>query len=98
MDILRRVPLTTKSVSGNEVRIPDPEAGKATVISRYGKERAMLIHPADFNRLTELERLLEDAAKLEPMAFGTEAVRAHIEEDTPGKPITDPTVLAKLFD
>lgn len=95
--ILPRVALTTKTVSGNEVRIPDPEAGEATVISRYGTERAMLIHPADFHRLNELDQFLEDASKLERIALTTEAVRAHVEEGTPGEPITDPTVLAELF-
>ena len=39
-----------KQVRGNEVRVPDPILGEATVISRYGKERAILIHPADFDR------------------------------------------------
>lgn len=89
--------LTTKRVSGNEVRIPDPEAGEVTVVSRYGKERAMLIHPADFHRLNELDRFLEEASRLAPIARSAEAVRAHVEEGTPGEPITDPAVLAELF-
>ncbi len=92
------VALTTKVVGGNEVRIPDPEAGEATVISRYGKERAMLIHPDDFHRLNDLDRFLEDASALEPITLSAEAVRAHVEEGTPGEPITDPAVLADLFD
>jgi PHD/YefM family antitoxin component YafN of YafNO toxin-antitoxin module len=67
------------------------------VISRYGKERAVVIHPSDFSRLTQIEELLAAAAALEPITFSSEAVRAHTEEGTPGEPITDPAVLAELF-
>jgi len=91
------VPLIARNVSGNEVRVPDPVPGEATVISRYGKERAIVLHPADFNRLNELERLVVEAATLEPIELSEEAIRAHAEEGTPGQPVTDPAVLAELF-
>jgi hypothetical protein len=89
--------LTAKVVSGNEVRVPDPQAGEVTVISRYGKERAMLVHPDDFHRLDELDRMLAEAAELPSLEPTTEALRAHLEEGAPGEPITDPAVLAELF-
>lgn len=89
--------LTAKVVSGNEVRVPDPQAGEVTVISRYGKERAMLIHPDDFHRLDELDRMLAEVAELPSLEPAPEALRAHLEEGTPGEPITDPAVLAALF-
>jgi hypothetical protein len=89
--------LTAKLVSGNEVRVPDPQAGEVTVIARYGKERAMLIHPDDFHRLDELDRMLTEAADLAPLEPSSEALSAHLEEGTPGEPITDPAVLAELF-
>jgi hypothetical protein len=91
------VALTTRVISGNEVRVPDPRPGEATIISRYGKARAMLIHPSDFHRLSDLDRMLADVSNLEPLALSAEAARAHREEDTPGEPITDPAVLAELF-
>jgi hypothetical protein len=91
------VPFTAKKISGNEVRVPDPKPGEATIISRYGKERAIVIHPSDFDRLSDIERLLIDAAALEPLALSDEAIRAHSEEGTPGEPITDPAALAELF-
>jgi hypothetical protein len=91
------VPFTAKKISGNQVRVPDPRPGEATVISRYGKERAIVIHPSDFNRLNQIEQLLAAAAALEPITLSREAVRAHAEEGTPGEPITDPAVLAELF-
>ena len=88
---------TERKIRGNEVRIPDPQPGEATVISRYGKERAIVIHPSDFNRLKETEQLLVEAAALEPIVLSREAMRAHSEEGMPGEPITDPAVLAELF-
>lgn len=89
--------LASKVVSGNDVRVPDPQAGEVTVISRYGKERAMLIHPDDFHRLDELDRMLAEISKLTPLEPSPQALRAHLEEGTPGEPITDPAVLAELF-
>jgi hypothetical protein len=68
-----------------------------TVIFRYGKERAMLVHPADFRRLDDLDRLLVEVSRIEPIALTPDAVRAHREEDTPGEPITDPALLAAIF-
>lgn len=89
--------LRTKAVSGNEVRIPEPEPGEVTVISRYGRERAMLVHPADFHRLYDLDRLLGAASQLDPLVPSFDAVTAHREEDTPDSPITDAAQLAKIF-
>jgi hypothetical protein len=91
------VPFTARKISGNQVRVPDPRPGEATVISRYGKERAIVIHPSDFDRLNQLDELLAAVAALEPITLTWEAVRAHAEEGTPGEPITDPAVLAELF-
>ncbi|MGH2861393.1 MAG: hypothetical protein ACRDLT_07785 [Solirubrobacteraceae bacterium] len=89
--------LTARQLSGNEVRVPDPVQGEAAVISRYGKERAIVLHPSDFHRLTELEQLLGAAAELDPIELSDEAIRAHREEDAPGEPVTDPAILANLF-
>jgi hypothetical protein len=89
--------LKTRTVSGNEVRIPDPQPGEVTVISRYGKDRAMLVHPTDFGRLNDLDQLLVEVSQIEPMALSVDAIRAHREEDTPGEPITDPALLAEIF-
>jgi hypothetical protein len=89
--------LRTKAVSGNEVRIPEPEPGEVTVVSRYGRERAMLVHPADFHRLDDLDRLLGAVSQLASIAPSADALTAHREEDTPGKPVTDPAQLDKIF-
>jgi hypothetical protein len=89
--------LKTRTVSGNEVRIPDPQPGEVTVISRYGKDRAMLVHPTDFGRLNDLDQLLVEVSRIEPITLSEDAVRAHREEDTPGEPITNAALLAEIF-
>ena len=94
---LFNVALKTRTIGGNEVRIPDPQPGEVAVISRYGKERAMLMHPSDFNRLSQFEWLLAEVSQLEPVSLSEDAVRAHREADTPGEPITDPALLAEIF-
>ena len=45
------MPLTAKQLLGNQVRVPEPVQGEVTVISRYGKERAMVIHPNDSHQV-----------------------------------------------
>ncbi len=67
--------LTSKLLSGNQVRVPDPQAGEVIVISRYGKERAMLIHPDDFHRLDRLDRMLVEISELAPLEPSPEALR-----------------------
>ena len=86
-----------KRIKSNEARIPRPDPGEATVIERYGKERAIVLHPDDFHRLLELDRLAEETARLGPVKLSEEAIRAHREEGMPGEPVTDPSVLAELF-
>lgn len=89
--------LVAKEITGNQVRIPEPEAGEVGVISRYGKERAMLVHPDDFRYFEELDRLLAEVSDLGPFKPSADALQAHIEEGTPGEPVTDPTLLDELF-
>jgi hypothetical protein len=89
--------LKTRAISGNEVRVPDLEPGEVAVISRYGKERAMLIHPTDFHRMDDFDRLLAEVSRLDPIAMSPDAIDAHREEDTPGEPIVDPNLLTEIF-
>ena len=84
-------------ISGNEARVPRAKPGEATIVERYGKERAIVLHPEDYHRLCELERLVDEAVQLEPVRLSEEAIRAHREEGTPGEAVTDPAVLAELF-
>ncbi|MGH2947092.1 MAG: hypothetical protein ACRDPC_12680 [Solirubrobacteraceae bacterium] len=89
--------LNVHVVPGDRVRIPDQRAGTATVISRYRKERAVLIHPDDFHRLQALEAFISAVIATESLEFSDTAIAAHRSEETPGAPITDPAQLAELF-
>lgn len=57
----------------------------------------MLIHPTDFHRLNDFDRLLDEVAGLESIPPSADAMRAHREEDTPGEPIVDPALLTEIF-
>lgn len=87
-----------KPIAGDRVRVPDPRPGVATVVSRYRRERAVLLHPEDFHRLEALDALMAELGRLEPPAQSDAALRAHRDEDTPDAPITDPAVLDELFE
>jgi hypothetical protein len=91
------VSVRLKRVKGNDARVPPLDPGEASVIERYGKERAIVLHPDDFRRFLELEELVESATRLEPLVLSEEAVRAHREEGTPGRAVTDPSMIKALF-
>jgi hypothetical protein len=82
---------------GDRVRIPDPSAGIALAIRRYRDERAFVLHPADFHRLQTLDSLAGEALAIPPLELSQDAIDAHIEESTPGEPVTDPATLDALF-
>jgi hypothetical protein len=94
---LKTMALNVRIVAGDRVRIPDQKPGTATVISRYRKERAVLIHPDDFHRLQALDDFVAGAVTTEPLELSDAAIAAHRAEETPTTPITDPERLAELF-
>lgn len=89
--------MKTNPLPGNDVRVPDPERGVATVIQRYHQERAVLLHPSDFHRLNDLEELLAEASSVKTPDVSAAALAAHGDSDAPGIPITDPAALDDLF-
>lgn len=89
--------MDTVEVSGDKARLPPVVTGTVTRISRYGKERAYVLHPDDFHRLTELESLAAAALRLPALTVSDTAASAHLDEDTPGASLTDPTALKALL-
>lgn len=83
--------------ASDAVRIPAPRKGVATHIHRYAVSRAVIIHPADFERLEALDDLLSKCAEPGPSQPSDAAVAAHLESVTPGEPVTDPDELRRLF-
>lgn len=86
-----------ESTPSDSVRIPDPRRGVAIHVRRYNTDRAVIIHPEDFERFELLDSVLSEVAKLEPLPASEIADAAYIAEATPGEALTDPDELRRLF-
>ena len=53
--------MQTRSVSANAVRVPEPVAGEAISVEKYGgrSRKAVVIHPSDFDLFQRLLDLVE---------------------------------------
>lgn len=96
-EIDKVAPMKSEVTGSDSVRIPAPREGVATHVHRYAVSRAVIVHPADFERLEALDRLLSKCAAPKPSAPSEAAAAAHIESVTPGEPVTDPDELRRLF-
>lgn len=80
----------------SEARVPSVPAGKALVFTRYDEEKAVVMNPQDFRRLSALDHDLEELAS-DPLALTELALKAHALEDTPGTPVEDPNEIKALL-
>ena len=73
MDVMR-----TKQLPANETRFPEPEAGEAIVVSKYGGDRrkAVILHPDDFDLFERYRRIFAVREPYE-MRVSDTAVAAH---------------------
>lgn len=90
--------MQTVTIPSGRVRLPEVTAGVATVVRRYDKERAYVLHPDDFRRLAALEELAAAALATPRIHLSDAALAAHRDEDTAGPTITDPAALHALLD
>jgi hypothetical protein len=70
--------------------------GTALVFTRYDEEKAVVLNPQDFHRLSALDQDLEELASDRPV-LSQLAVKAHALEDTPGAPVEDPSQIKALL-
>lgn len=70
-------------------RVPVVTPGTALVFTRYDEEKAVVLHPQDFHRLSAVDHDLEELAS-EPLPLSELAREAHALEDTPGEPLEHP--------
>ncbi len=70
-------------LKANDVRIPDPQQGVATLIARYGELHAVILHPADFMSVEEIIDAYLSRPPYELVATDA-AVEAHAILETPG--------------
>jgi hypothetical protein len=70
--------MRTRSVPANETRFPEPAAGEAIVVNRYGvrNRKAVIIHPDDFDLLERYRRMFGQREPYE-MRLTDTAIAAH---------------------
>lgn len=70
--------MRTKHVPANKTRFPDPEAGEAIVVSKYGDERrkAVILHPDDYDLFERYRRIFAAREPYELRLTDT-AIAAH---------------------
>lgn len=85
------------TIPSDQVRVPAVSAGVAAAVRRYDKERAFVLHPDDFHRLTALEDLAATVLELPLIELSAAAIDAHREETGPETSVTDPVALKALL-
>jgi hypothetical protein len=70
-------------LTANDVRIPDPQRGVATLVTRYGELHAVILHPEDF---MSIEEIIDTYLSRPPydLVASDAAVEAHAIIETPG--------------
>ncbi len=70
--------MKARSIPANETRFPEPVAGEAIVVNRYGKgnRKAVIIHPDDFDLLARYRRMFGEREPYEMRVTDT-AIAAH---------------------
>jgi len=77
--------LHTVEIPSGSVRVPEPVAGTATVVRRYRRPQAVILHPEDFERLIGDSELVGQLGRPQPPAPATPLARkAHLLLETPG--------------
>ena len=92
----RMAGLSRERRESSEARVPSVPVGTALVITRYDEEKAVVLNPQDFQRLSSLDQDLEELIS-DPPALSPLALKAHALEDTTGAPIEDPTQIKALL-
>jgi len=80
----------------SSARVPAVPAGTALVFTRYDEEKAVVLNPDDFHRLSALDSDL-DALSTDRPILSELALKAHALEDTPGAPVEDPDTIRMLL-
>ena len=87
-------------VLGNAVRLPPVNAGEATIVGRYGldRARAVILHPTDYAVLREAATVLGELEAVDGGASDA-AVEAHELEDRPRdeRLVEDSATIAELL-
>ncbi len=88
--------IVSEQRDASAARVPAVPVGRALVFTRYDEEKAVVLNPLDFHRLSALDRDLEELSS-DRLPLSELALEAHALEDTPGSPIEDPDTIKALL-
>jgi hypothetical protein len=88
--------IVSEQRESSSARVPSVTVGTALVFTRYDEEKAVVLHPQDFHRLSALDRDLEELSSDRPV-LSEVALEAHALEDRPGTPVEDPGEIKALL-
>lgn len=89
-------PLETERRDSSTARVPDVSRGHAIIVTRYDRDRAVVLHPDDYRRLTALDEALAEVASARPLPSEA-ALAAHAAEDELLGAVEDPQEIEKLL-
>ena len=88
--------IVSEQRDSSTARVPAVPVGTALVFTRYDEEKAVVLHPQDFRRLSVLDHDLEELSSDRP-PLSELALEAHALEDRPGTPVEDPGEIKALL-
>ena len=88
--------IVSEQRDSSTARVPSVPVGTALVFTRYDEEKAVVLHPQDFHRLSALDHDLEELASDRPVLSDL-ALEAHALEDRPGTSVEDPEEIRTLL-
>ncbi len=88
--------IVSEQRDASTARVPSVAPGTALVFTRYDAEKAVVLNPLDFHRLSALDRDLEQLCAGR-MPLGDLALKAHELEDTPGSAVEDADAIRALL-
>lgn len=68
--------MQTRTVTANDVRIPEPIAGEVVVVERYGKPYAAIIDPASLELFQRMLAMF-DTHRPSELSLSATAIEAH---------------------
>ncbi len=89
--------IETERRDSSEARVPAVASGHAVIVTRYDEEKAVIMNPEDFHRLTALEDALL-MATASRVVMSELVLKAHQLEDEPGVAIEDAVEIRALLD
>ena len=88
--------IVSETRDSSEARVPSVPVGRAIVFTRYDEDKAVVLNPRDFHRLSALDRDLEELAS-DRSALSELALKAHALEDAPGTTVEDANQIEALL-